>query len=266
LCRRVSIFLEKLWLIFILQPLDNHRSPPLMLVPVVLQQGAARQLLYNVYIYRAAAFFSQNAVGGYCITIPQLHKQTYIMTTENSLYNGLEIVKQFVYDKCGFVLTNLELHPESIEYGACSFELDGHKVEHRVSKITPAKTGQFVTIWKRSKNGVIKPFDISDDFDFIAITSKSGGNMGQFIFPKSVLADRGIISGNGKDGKRGIRVYPKWDTVTSKQAEKTQTWQTKYFITTKNGNTTDINLALKIFNKTSKALPGCLPSSGNAVC
>jgi hypothetical protein len=50
------------------------------------------------------------------------------------------------------------------------------------------------------------------------------------FFLKSVLADKGIITKNGKEGKRGIRVYPPWDIATNKQAEKTQSWQTKYFL------------------------------------
>lgn len=144
---------------------------------------------------------------------------------------SLKIVKELVYDKWGFELTNLKLNSESAEYGACTFELDGQKMVHRVSKITPKKAGQFVTIWKRNSHGVTEPFDSTDDFDYIAITAKSGDNIGQFIFPKAVLADKGIITQNGKGGKRGIRVYPKWDTVTNKQAEKTQNWQTNYFIT-----------------------------------
>ncbi|AEA43275.1 MepB family protein [Fluviicola taffensis] len=174
------------------------------------------------------------------------------MTTENTLYADLKVVKELVYDKCGFRLTNLKLNSESIEYGACSFELDGQKIEHRISKITPTKTGQFVTIWKRDKNGVTEPFDILDDIDFIAITSKSGDNIGQFIFPKSVLADKGVIIQNGKGGKRGIRVYPSWDTVTNKQAGKTQSWQTKYFVIINNDNTTDFDLTRKILNKTNR--------------
>jgi hypothetical protein len=127
------------------------------------------------------------------------------MATETSLYTELRVVKELVYDKCGFVLTNLKLNSESVEYGACSFRLDGQRIEHRVSKITPTKTGQFVTIWKRNINGITEPFDILDDIDFVVITSKSEANIGQFIFPKSVLADKGIISQNGKGGKRGIR-------------------------------------------------------------
>lgn len=174
------------------------------------------------------------------------------MTTKNPIYSDLKLVQELVYDKCGFGLTNLKLNSESVEYGACSFELDGQKIEHRISKITPTKAGQFVTIWKRNKNGITEPFDILDDIDYVVIISKSGNNIGQFIFPKSVLAHKGIISQNGKNGKRGIRVYPPWDTVTNKQAEKTQSWQTKYFITIRNNNSADLDLTKKLFNKTYK--------------
>jgi hypothetical protein len=180
------------------------------------------------------------------------------MTTENSLtiikslHNDLKIVKELVYDKCGFELTNPKLNSESIEYGACSFKLNGQTIQHRVSKITPTKTGQFVTVWKRSDDGITEPFDILDNIDFVVITAKSGDNFGQFIFPKSVLADKGIISQNGKGGKRGIRVYPPWDTTNSKQAEKTQSWQTKYFLAIKSDNSTNFDLAKKLFSDINK--------------
>jgi len=167
------------------------------------------------------------------------------LTIINSFHIDLKIAKELVYDKCGFNLTDPKLNVESVEYGACSFVLNGSTIEHRVSKITPTKTGQFVTIWKRSTKGITEPFDTSDDFDFIIITSKNGDNFGQFIFPKSVLADKGIITKNGKEGKRGIRVYPPWDIATNKQAEKTQSWQTKYFFTI-NKNSIDFNLIKKL--------------------
>lgn len=173
------------------------------------------------------------------------------MTTENLLYADLKVVKELVYDKCGFEFTNLKLNSESAAYGACTFELDGKKIEHRVSKITPTKTGQFVTVWKRDAKGLTSPFDILDDIDFIVITAKSGDNIGQFIFPKSILAEKGIIAQNGKDGKRGIRVYPKWDTAANKQAGKTQNWQTKYFVTIGSDNPDELDLAKKIFDKTN---------------
>ena len=168
------------------------------------------------------------------------------LTTLNSFHSDLKIVKELIYDKCGFDFTNPKLNSESVEYGACSFELDGKKIQHRVSKITPTKIGQFVTIWKRNKDGITEPFDILDDIDFIIITSKSGDNFGQFLFPKSVLADKGILTKNGKEGKRGIRVYPTWDVTTNKQAQKTQSWQTNYFLTIKNDNSTDLEMAKRL--------------------
>lgn len=171
------------------------------------------------------------------------------MIPENLLPNELKIVKERIYDRCDFKLTNLKLNSESVEYGACSFELDGQTIEYRVSKITPKKTGQFVTIWKRNKNGVTEPFDISDGVDFIVITSRSGDTSGQFIFPKSVLADKGIISQNGKGGKRGMRVYPSWDIPNNSQAEKTQRWQTKFFSVIKRDGPVDVDVIKKLFSK-----------------
>ena len=151
------------------------------------------------------------------------------MIEKNQLASELFLIKEMVYDICNFEVSNLIIDSESEEYQACSFQLNSFQIIHRLSKITPTKIGQFVTIWKRNDKGITAPFDISDNFDFIIITSKKGENMGQFVFPKSALLEKGIISNNNSSGKRGIRVYPTWDIPTSKQALKTQNWQTKYF-------------------------------------
>ncbi|MDR7129721.1 hypothetical protein J2X69_002066 [Algoriphagus sp. 4150] len=172
------------------------------------------------------------------------------MKTETTLYSHIQAIQELLYDKCGISLTNLKPNPESEAYGACSFELNGHRIQHRVSKITPTKTGQFVAIWKRNKNGITEPFDVTDDLDFIIITSKNGDHFGQFIFPASILADKGIVTRNGKQGKRGIRVYPPWDSPTNKQAEKTQSWQTDYFLTIGGDNSTDLDRLKYLLAKT----------------
>ncbi|MDI5896119.1 MepB family protein [Flavobacterium algoritolerans] len=138
--------------------------------------------------------------------------------------------KELVFDKCGFELRNLEIEKESAEYSACKFDLDIIKILFRVAKITPTKIGQFVTFWKRSENGPIEPYAVSDSIDFFIINTKSNDKFGQFIFPKSVLSQQGIISTDLKEGKRGIRVYPPWDLTESKQAQKTQKWQLEYFL------------------------------------
>lgn len=172
--------------------------------------------------------------------------------SNNTLITDFKLIQEQVYNKCGIKLSNLKLNPESREYGACSFELNGQKVEHRTSKITPTKLGQFVTIWKRNKDGITEPFDILDTINFVIITTKSCDKLGQFIFPKLVLAEKGIISQKGKVGKRGIRVYPPWDFPTSKQAVKTQIWQTKYFVNFESNNSTILKLFRRFFTETIK--------------
>lgn len=158
------------------------------------------------------------------------------------MQDNLKHIKEMVYDKCGFVLTNYKVNTESTEYEACSFNLNQNKIIFRTSKITPLKTGQFVAIWKRNTNGLTEPLDVLDDFDFLIITSKTNNNFGQFVFPKSVLVDVGIITQNNKTGKRGIRVYPPWDKTENKQAIKTQNWQTQFFISMNLDNFINIDL------------------------
>lgn len=59
---------------------------------------------------------------------------------------------------------------------------------------------------------------------------REGDKFGQFVFPKHILADKDIISSDGKWGKRAIRVYAPWVKTESPQAIKTQNWQIKYFL------------------------------------
>ena len=168
------------------------------------------------------------------------------MQSPTSIHSDLLLAKEMVYDACGLKLKNLELHTESSEYAACAFELNGSKIEHRCSKITPTKIGQFVTIWKRNAEGLTAPFDLSDKIDFIIITARSGNNFGQYVFPIAKLAEKGIVSKNAKSGKRGIRVYPTWDMPTSKQALATQEWQSKFFFSIKNPDSFDLLMKLLI--------------------
>lgn len=170
------------------------------------------------------------------------HEVEKVFKQTNILYSDLKTAKELVYDPCGYDLKNLTIHTEGNAYSACSYELEGKIIEYRTSKITPLKTGQFVTIWRRNNKGITQPFDSSDKMDFIIISSVKDDDLGLFIFPKSVLLSKGIISQKGEGGKRGIRVYPPWDMVSTKQAENTQSWQEKYFVWIKDNEQNYLNL------------------------
>ena len=131
--------------------------------------------------------------------------------------------------KFGLNITDFIMEPEGKHYNACQFKIDGRLVICRTAKITPKKVGQFVSFWKRNTMGEIRPFSEEDNFNFYFVCVNKDGRTGRFFFPKSILIAQGIVSTFSKDGKRGFRVYPIWDTTTTKQATKTQQWQLMYF-------------------------------------
>lgn len=143
--------------------------------------------------------------------------------------NNLNRIKTEVYEKCGLKISDFQLETESKEYDACRFELNGRKIISRNAKITPKKEGQFVTFWKRNGNGPIEPFEVNNQIDFYVVNVRTEKKFGQFVFPKSILIKKGIISTDKKEGKRAFRVYPNWDNANNKQAERTQKWQLEYF-------------------------------------
>ena len=134
-----------------------------------------------------------------------------------------------VYSKCGLEIADFKIEPESQEYDACQFKLNGCQVISRSAKITPRKKGQFVTFWQRYENGPIEPFNESDTIDFFLVNVRKENRFGQFVFPKSILIKKGVLTTRKKEGKRAIRVYPGWDQAGSKQAKQTQKWQLNYF-------------------------------------
>jgi hypothetical protein len=164
------------------------------------------------------------------------------------LHHDLLAAKASVYDPGGFACSQPVPEPESAEYAAHGFTLDGLSVRFRVAKTTPTKAGQFVTVWQRSPEGPIRPFDAADDVDLVAISSRDGGDFGQFVFPREVLCEHGIMSRNGSSGKRGFRVYPPWVTTTSRQARGTQAWQVRYFLSLDEDRPVDLVRARALYH------------------
>lgn len=160
---------------------------------------------------------------------------------------NLNQIKTDVYNKCSLEISNFELEPESSDYDACRFDLGGRKIISRNAKITPKKAGQFVTFWKRNENGPIEPFDENDPIDFYVVNVRTENAFGQFVFPKSTLIEKGIISTATKEGKRAFRVYPGWNTAKNKQAQRNQKWQLEHFYEI--GELTDLKKVGVLYNE-----------------
>jgi len=146
------------------------------------------------------------------------------------VHPDLLLAEELVYKPSGLVLQNLKTENESADYGAAEFTIKNHFIKFRMGKITPTKVGQFVTFWKRIGKGPIVPYDFNDSFDFLVVGTRAENVFGQFVFPKTLLCEKGIVSCNGKEGKRAMRIYPPWDKAENSQAKKTQAWQLNYFI------------------------------------
>lgn len=166
--------------------------------------------------------------------------------TSKGLPEDLILIQEILFDNYNFEITQPVPEDESAEYGACRFVLNNSNILFRTAKITPTKTGQFVTLWKRINQDPIQPFDSTDPIDLFLISVRKDNHFGLFIFPKSVLIAKEIIS-DKKEGKRAIRVYPPWDITTSKQAQKTQNWQLDYFLEIAANQSTDLNRAKSLF-------------------
>ena len=145
------------------------------------------------------------------------------------------------YSNIKLSVDNHRIDKEGKEYNASTFSIQNKKIIYRKAKITSTKKGLFVTFWKRSELGPIAPFHEQNDFDFFIVDIETHNLNGQFIFPKSILVEKGIVSNDIKEGKRAFRVYPPFVTDLNKQAQKTQQWQAAYFIEI-NGKTDSIEI------------------------
>jgi hypothetical protein len=149
--------------------------------------------------------------------------------TEN-IHPDLLAAQEIAYEPSGLKISKLIKEAESKKYGAFKFNINEKHINFRVAKITPTKNGQFVTLWKRIGAGPILPYDMEDPVDLFVVSVRDNEHFGQFVFPKNILYEKGIVSKEGKGGKRAMRVYPPWDTADSRQAQKTQMWQNIYFL------------------------------------
>lgn len=175
---------------------------------------------------------------------------------KNEIHPDLLAAKKFAYEPSGMAWKNLEKEAESEEYGASVFEMNQMRIKFRVGKITPTKIGQFVTLWKRIGDSVILPHDLTDPVDLFIVSVRNAERFGQFVFPKAVLYEKGVVSKEGKGGKRAMRIYPPWDITDSPQAKKSQAWQLTYFLEIHENGSVDIERMKKLFLRMNNEIIG----------
>ena len=182
------------------------------------------------------------------------------------------------FQSAGYKITkDLELDsvPESVKYDGLTLSIDGKKIVYRKGKITADRPGAFLAIWKRpalnSMNGN-KPIALTaDDLDYLFVQIQSHDESeieaspqkilrGMFIFPVSILIEKGIITSDHKKGKTGFRVFAPWSQdrglegtkVFSASGKKTQSWQAPYFVEITESGEIDSTQLNKIFSKEYK--------------
>src|SRR5699024_5644269 len=149
----------------------------------------------------------------------------------NDFYTVLNVVNKMIYEPNDLTVKSVQEEKQNSKYGAGTFRLASRTIRFRVANITPTKVGQFVAFWEKDENNKNQPFTYEEAPDLLVITTfKNDNEYGQFIFPKEVLFKQNILRSSSTKGKMAIRVYPSWDSPTSKQAMKTQEWQLPYFV------------------------------------
>lgn len=127
-------------------------------------------------------------------------------------------------------ITNMFTEDHNKEYEGMLIQIKNTTYRSRLAKATPKKRGYFVVFWEKDENDKNQPYSFSESPDKVIVSIIDNNLKGQFIFPKSKLLERGILSSDTAKGKMAIRVYPSWEQGLSKAAAQTQKWQQDFFV------------------------------------
>ena len=105
----------------------------------------------------------------------------------NNFNNIIQNLNNIVYKPNNLMITNLKEEKQNAEYAGCLFHLNNKTIRFRKSKVTPNKTGQFVSFGRKMKICEIERSLIKVAPDLLVITCIADNKLGQFIFPKEIL-------------------------------------------------------------------------------
>ncbi|WP_217258986.1 MepB family protein [Terribacillus saccharophilus] len=140
------------------------------------------------------------------------------------------LIEKIVSTLDNSILTKVFEENQNIDYEGMLIHIENNTYRSRLAKATPKKRGYFVAFWEKDENNKNQPYSFSDSPDKIIISIIDNDLKGQFIFPKSKLLEKGILSSDTAKGKMAIRVYPSWEMELNKTAEQTQKWQQSFFV------------------------------------
>lgn len=194
---------------------------------------------------------------------------------DKSYRDEIESLLVDVFEPAGYQITQgvtLDPVPESVQYQGLRFSLNDKRIVYRKGKLTSDRPGAFLAVWQRplsasmhvnKTSDAIKPdkpnkpipltvseldylliqveshSPVSEEHDAITKPSnKLNSKRGLFIFPISILIEKGIVSSPKHKGKTGFRVFPPWSQdrgdvgtkVFSESGKKTQRWQLPFFV------------------------------------
>ncbi|MGE7024026.1 MepB family protein [Solibacillus cecembensis] len=167
----------------------------------------------------------------------------------NNFSHTLTYINEVFYKPNFLTVQDSREEKQNSEYGAGVFKLNCKSVRFRVAKITPTKIGQFVAFWEKDAANKNQAFSEESAPDLLVINTFTHDqqSFGQFVFPKEVLVKHNILKTATTKGKMAIRVYPSWDTPTSKQAIATQKWQLPYFVVVEPSNSLNVKKLVGLY-------------------
>src|SRR5699024_2195701 len=136
----------------------------------------------------------------------------------NDFYTALHYVNKMIYEPYDLIVNSDQEEKQNSKYCAGTCQLSSRTVRFRVANITSTKAGKYVAFMEKDRNDKNQPYLYEKAPDLFVITTfKSENEFGQFIFPREVLLEKGILRSDLTKGKMAIRVYPSWDNPSSKQ-------------------------------------------------
>lgn len=185
--------------------------------------------------------YDNSAIGPFCVK--------FRGEEMNDFFTALTYVNKKIYESNHLTVKSVQEEKQNSKYGAGTFQLSSKTIRFRVSNITPTKVGQFVAFWEKDENNQNQPYLYEEAPDLLVITTfRNENEFGQFVFPKDILLKQNILRSTSTKGKMAIRVYPSWDSPSSKQAMKTQKWQLPYFVDMSILNQTILEKVIELYS------------------